>query len=107
MLTFCPQCGVTCSTNFWLEWVASELCSPHVLDEVGVKLRPRSAAFRLVSELRVFPITLHGSCMRHSERGNKLDLVVNRPVLVSDLPDRVVGSPALRHYCCAWQHVLL
>ena len=36
---------------------------------------------------------------------HKLDLVVHSAMRISNLPDRVVGRPAVRHYCRAWQHV--
>ena len=38
---------------------------------------------------------------------HELDLVVNRQVLVSNLPDGVVCRPAVRNYGRAWQHELL
>ena len=60
------------------------------------------AAFRLVVEVRILPVTLHMVRASAVLGVDKLDLVVNREVVISNLPDSVVCRPAVLYYCCAW-----
>ena len=60
------------------------------------------AAFRLVAEVCILPLTLHMVLASAVLGVDKLDLVVNREVVISSLPDSVVRPPAVLYYCCAW-----
>ena len=72
------------------------------------------AAFRLVVEVCILPITLHMVRASAVLGVDKLDLVVNREVVISNLPDSVVSSSPILLLCLAartavisgavWQH---
>ena len=62
-----------------LDWIVTELCMPHVLNEVRLELRLGRTTVTLV---RVLAIALHMVGTGSSDRIDKVELVVDHQVTV-------------------------